>query len=60
TPAPPAPPPASAAAGLTLPVWIPLIAGILSAGLLALLVVQNVRLRRVGHLVAEQTQGGAA
>lgn len=60
TPAPPAPPPAAAAAGLTLPAWIPLVAGIVSAGLLALLVIQIVRLRRVGHPVAEQPQGGAA
>ena len=47
TPAPPAPPAASDDSGLTLPAWIPLIAGVLSAGLLALVIVQIVRLRRV-------------
>jgi hypothetical protein len=48
TPAPPAPPPAADESGLTLPGWIPLVAGVLSAGLLALLIVQIVRLRRSG------------
>ncbi|MEO5921908.1 MAG: hypothetical protein ABIQ01_12275 [Pseudolysinimonas sp.] len=44
-PAPPAPP-ASEDAGLTLPGWIPILAGVLTAGLLALMIVQIVRLRR--------------
>jgi hypothetical protein len=47
SPAPPAPP-ASEDAGLTLPLWIPLVAGVFSAGLLALMIVQIVRLRRAG------------
>jgi hypothetical protein len=47
SPAPPAPP-AADDAGLTLPLWIPLLAGVFSAGLLALLIVQIVRLRRAG------------
>ncbi|MEO8262168.1 MAG: hypothetical protein ABI566_06315 [Pseudolysinimonas sp.] len=46
-PAPPAPP-ASEPGGMTLPLWIPIAAGVLSAGLLALLIVQIVRLRRTG------------
>lgn len=48
TPAPPAPPPAEAGTGLVLPAWIPLAAGILTAGLVALMIVQIVRLRRTG------------
>ena len=60
SPAPPAPPPTPGDAGMTLPGWIPLIAGILSAGLLALLIVQIVRLRRTGVPTAPETTGGAA
>jgi hypothetical protein len=48
TPAPPAPPPAADDAGMTLPAWIPLVAGVVTAGLIALLIVQIVRLRRAG------------
>jgi hypothetical protein len=50
-PAPPAPP-ASEDAGMTLPLWIPIVAGIVTAGLLALMIVQIVRLRRAGPRVA--------
>lgn len=51
-PAPPAPPPADDA-GPSLPAWIPVAAGVLSAALLALLIVQIVRLRRVTRTPAE-------
>jgi hypothetical protein len=46
-PAPPAPPASSQDAGSTLPAWIPVAAGVLSAGLLALLILQIIRLRRL-------------
>lgn len=52
-PAPPAPP-ATEQVGMTLPLWIPLVAGVLSAGLLALMIVQIVRLRRAGLPVAKE------
>jgi hypothetical protein len=51
-PAPPAPPP-SEDAGMTLPLWIPIVAGVLTAGLLALMIVQIVRLRRAGSPMAK-------
>jgi hypothetical protein len=50
-PAPPAPP-ATESAGMALPLWVPIAAGVLSAGLLALLIVQIVRLRRAGVAAA--------
>lgn len=52
-PAPPAPPPAEDG-GMTLPLWIPIAAGVLTAGLLALMIVQIVRLRRAGLPVAKE------
>jgi hypothetical protein len=52
TAAPPAPP-AAPDSGLTLPGWIPIAAGILTAGLIALAVVQIVRLRKAGLPDAE-------
>jgi hypothetical protein len=57
-PAPPAPPP-TAQSGTTLPAWIPLAAGILSAGLLALTIVQVVRLVRLRR-AAPSASGVAA
>lgn len=58
-PAPPAPPPSPEASGMTLPGWIPLVAGVLSAGLLALLVVQIVRLRRSGPVAPNHIEEGS-
>lgn len=52
-PAPPAPP-AAEDLGMTLPLWIPIVAGVLTAGLLALMIVQIVRLRRAGLPVAKE------
>jgi hypothetical protein len=52
-PAPPAPP-ATEQAGMTLPLWIPIVAGVVTAGLLALMIVQIVRLRRAGNPVAKE------
>jgi len=46
SPAPPAPEP-TGSVGLTLPGWIPIVAGVLSAGLLAMLIVQIVRITRL-------------
>lgn len=48
TPAPPTAP-ESESVGMTLPAWIPVVAGVLTAGLIALMVVQIVRLRRIGR-----------
>jgi hypothetical protein len=58
-PAPPAPPASGEQAGSSLPAWIPLVAGILSTGLLALLIVQIVRLRRLstGPVAAQGSEG---
>lgn len=50
--APPAPPtaPESESGGMTLPIWIPVVVGAVTAGLIALTVVQIIRLRRSGRL----------
>jgi hypothetical protein len=60
TPAPPAPPATADDTGMTLPGWVPLVAGVVSAGLLALTIVQAVRLRRAGTPARPDALGGEA
>jgi hypothetical protein len=45
---------------MVLPAWIPLVAGILTAGLLAMMIVQVVRLRRAVAPVRAAAQGSEA
>ncbi len=54
-PAPPAPP-ATEEAGMTLPMWVPIVAGVLTAGLLALVIVHGLYQRFAGGIENIETE----